>query len=97
MKGFKTLVCFSLDKPTGVKNIIRYSKENVIKLKNILGENAYIYKSSINCINFRINNIESIKDLSKKIDFEIENSILFDYSIQSYTYTLLNFSQDDII
>ena len=88
MKGFKTLIIYNIDKPIGVKNIIRYSRENVLKLQSILGENAYIYKSSINCINFRIDNIDN---LDNKIFFEIENSVLFDYNKKSYTYTLLNF------
>ena len=90
MKGFKTLIIYNIDKPIGVKNIIKYSKDNVKKLLTILGENAYIYKSSINCINFRVNK-ETLKKASEKIDFEFENSILFDYNRDSYTYTLLNF------
>ena len=90
MKGFKTIVCYNIDKPIGVKNIIKYSKENVKKLKYIIGDNSYIYRSSIGCINFRVSKSELI-NLSNKINFEIENSILFDYNLQSYTYTLLNF------
>ena len=90
MKGFKTIVCYNIDKPIGVKNIIKYSKENVKKLKSIIGNNSYIYRSSIGCINFRISE-NKLFELSNKIDFEIECSILFDYNLQSYTYTLLNF------
>ena len=90
MKGFKTLIIYNIDKPIGVKNIIRYSKENEKKLRLILGKNAYIYKSSINCINFRIDN-ETLKKVTEKISFEVELSILFDYNSNSYTFTLLNF------
>ena len=90
MKGFKTLIIYNIDKPIGVKNIIRYSKENEKKLRLILGKNAYIYKSSINCINFRIDN-ETLKKVTEKISFEVESSILFDYNSNSYTFTLLNF------